>query len=105
METKRTLYRDTDNRMLGGVASGLAEFCSYDVTAMRFLFVLGLFLLQGFVLTYIVAWIIIPRKNTLRPKKFSAIQIFLLLFICFLPVLAFIGLMIFLIIETLAHPF
>ena len=30
METKRTLYRDTDNKMLGGVASGLAEYMNWD---------------------------------------------------------------------------
>ena len=32
METRRTLFRDTDNRMLGGVASGLAEYMGWDMT-------------------------------------------------------------------------
>ena len=32
MDTQKTLYRDTDNKMLGGVASGLAEYMGWDVT-------------------------------------------------------------------------
>jgi phage shock protein PspC (stress-responsive transcriptional regulator) len=40
METKKTLYRDTDDKILGGVASGLAAFFNWDVSVMRFAFVL-----------------------------------------------------------------
>ena len=43
METKRTLFRDTDNKMLGGVASGLAEYMGWDVTVTRLVFVFCLF--------------------------------------------------------------
>ena len=35
METKKSLYRDTDNKMLGGVASGLAEYMNWDVTGLE----------------------------------------------------------------------
>ena len=56
METKKTLYRDTDNKMLGGVASGLAVYMGCDVTVMRLIFAFFLFVLQGSVLAYILAW-------------------------------------------------
>ena len=62
METRRTLFRDTDNRMLGGVASGLAEYMGWDVTLVRLVFVFCLFAVQGSVLAYILAWIIVPGK-------------------------------------------
>ena len=70
MEGKRTLYRDTDNKMLGGVASGLAEHMGWDVTLVRLAFVFCLFAVQGSVLAYIIAWIIIPSKGN-APKSFS----------------------------------
>ena len=62
MEGKKMLYRDTDNKMLGGVASGLAEYMGWDVTLVRLAFVFCLFAIQGSVLAYILAWIIIPSK-------------------------------------------
>ena len=62
MEIKKSLYRDTDNKMLGGVASGLAEYMNWDVTLVRLAFVFCLFAVQGSVLAYILAWIVVPGK-------------------------------------------
>ena len=62
MEENKRLYRDTDNRMLGGVASGLATYMGWDVTLVRLALVFCLFAVQGFVLAYILAWIIVPDK-------------------------------------------
>ena len=88
METKRTLYRDTDNRMLGGVASGLAEFMGWDVTITRLVFVFCLFAVQGSVLAYILAWIIVPSKyNPSGGLGFG--KILLLLIVCGLPMILF----------------
>lgn len=90
METKRTLYRDTDNKMLGGVASGLAEYMSWDVTLVRLAFVFCLFAVQGSVLAYIIAWILIPAKGN-APKSFSFGLLILLLLICLLPIIFVFG--------------
>lgn len=88
MDTKRTLYRDTDNRMLGGVASGLAEFMGWDVTLVRLAFVFCLFAVQGSVLAYILAWIIVPNKyNPSGGLGFG--KILLLLIVCGLPMILF----------------
>ncbi len=91
MEEKKTLYRDTDNKMLGGVASGLAEYMNWDVTLVRLVLVFCLFAVQGSVLAYILAWIIIPSKyNPSGGLGFG--KILLLLLICALPVLLFMAL-------------
>ena len=88
METKKTLYRDTDNKMLGGVASGLAEYMGWDVTVTRLVFVFCLFAVQGSVLAYILAWIIVPGKyDTNGGLGFG--KILLLLFVCALPIILF----------------
>ena len=88
METKRTLYRDTDNPMLGGVASGLADFMGWDVTLVRLAFVFCLFAVQGSVLAYILAWIIVPSKyNPSGGLGFG--KILLLLILCGLPMILF----------------
>ena len=88
METKKTLYRDTDNKMLGGVASGLAEYMNWDVTLVRLAFVFCLFAVQGSVLAYILAWIVVPGKyNTSGGLGFG--KILLLLIIIGLPMILF----------------
>ena len=86
METKKTLYRDTDNRMLGGVASGLAEYMNWDVTLVRLAFVFCLLAVQGSVLAYILAWIIVPSKGS-TSNGLSFGKILLLLIICGLPMI------------------
>ena len=88
METRRTLYRDTDNKMLGGVASGLAEYMGWDVTLVRLVFVFCLFAVQGSVLAYILAWIIVPGKyNPSGGLGFG--KILLLVILCGLPMILF----------------
>ena len=89
----KTLYRDTDNKMLGGVASGLAEYMNWDVTLVRLAFVFCLFAVQGSVLAYIIAWILIPTKGN-APKPFGIGVIILLLLACIVPALLVLGFMI-----------
>ena len=86
METKKTLSRDTDNRMLGGVASGLAEYMNWVVTLVRLAFVFCLFAVQGSVLAYILVWIIVPSKGS-TSNGLSFGKILLLLIICGLPMI------------------
>ncbi len=86
METKKTLYRDTDNKMLGGVASGLAEYMNWDVTVVRLVFLFCLFAVQGSVLAYILAWIIVPSKYN-PTGGLSAGKLLLLILICGLPMI------------------
>jgi phage shock protein C len=61
MEPKR-FYRSTTDRVIGGVAAGLAEYFSLDPVLIRLLFVLFALFGGGGVLVYIIFWIVIPEK-------------------------------------------
>ena len=63
MAASKKLYRSTQNRMLGGVCAGIAEFFSIDPTLIRLIYVaLSLFTVAfpGIIL-YIVCLLIIPN--------------------------------------------
>lgn len=55
--------------MIGGVASGLADYFTIDVTIVRVLFVLAVFIPLTFpvILFYIILWIVMPDVAK-RPK-------------------------------------
>lgn len=62
---KRKLERG-DDRVLGGVCSGFAEYMDFDPVAVRLGYAaLTLFTAFAGIPFYIVAWIIIPPKNKL----------------------------------------
>lgn len=61
----RRLYRDVNNRVLGGVCSGLALFLGIDVVWVRLIMVaLAFFSGSVMVLIYIVLWIVIPPAKS-----------------------------------------
>lgn len=60
MDSKK-LTRDTRNKMLGGVCSGIGNYFGVDPTIVRVVWVL-LALGAGFgVLAYIICWLVIPE--------------------------------------------
>ena len=58
---KKKWYRSRKDKMIGGVAGGIAEYFDIDPTIVRILFVVGLFMGAGF-LAYIVLWIVVPEE-------------------------------------------
>jgi phage shock protein PspC (stress-responsive transcriptional regulator) len=61
----KTLYRNTQNQKVAGVCSGIAEYFDVDPTLIRLAWVLLTFLSWGtLILAYIIAWIIIPPKQS-----------------------------------------
>ncbi len=64
METTERLYRSKTNKVIGGVAGGLADYFNIDVVLTRVVFVLLALFGGGGVLIYIVMWIIIPSQDT-----------------------------------------
>lgn len=61
----KRLYRDVDNKIIGGVCSGLACYLGVDPTWMRILAIVGLFLSASWVaFVYILLWIVIPPAVT-----------------------------------------
>jgi phage shock protein C len=60
MNSPKRLYRSRDNRMIGGVCGGLAEYFNIDPTLVRLVFLI-LFLAAGSgPLLYRVMWVIVP---------------------------------------------
>lgn len=73
----RRLYRDIDNRILGGVCSGLGEYLNIDKVIFRVLFLV--FFVLGFIdadeglftisaLAYVILWIAMPAARTVEEK-------------------------------------
>ncbi|MFO7448008.1 MAG: PspC domain-containing protein [Ignavibacteriaceae bacterium] len=58
----KKLYRSTKDKMIGGVAAGLAEYFDIDATIVRVIFVVSLFLGGAGILAYIILWVVVPEK-------------------------------------------
>ena len=59
---RRKVKRDSYNGILGGVCEGLGEYFSIDPVIIRLMFIATSLMLGGGILTYIIAWIIIPDR-------------------------------------------
>ena len=66
-ENKRR-YRDWDNKILGGIASGLANYFGVDPAIIRILFIVSLFIGGFGLLAYLILWISIPEAKTVGEK-------------------------------------
>jgi phage shock protein PspC (stress-responsive transcriptional regulator) len=61
-ENTRRLVRRTDDRMIAGVCSGIAEYTGIDVTVVRLAAVVGAVLGFGsLIVAYVVAWLLMPE--------------------------------------------
>jgi len=64
----KTLYRSRGNRMIAGVAGGMAEYFGVDPTLIRLAWVvLAIINIPAAVIAYIVAAIVIPEKPVSQP--------------------------------------
>lgn len=61
MSTPKRLYRSRTNRMIAGVAGGVAEYAGVDATLVRLIWLVILLVAGSGLLLYILAWIIIPN--------------------------------------------
>ncbi len=73
----RRLYRSVSDRMIAGVAAGLADYLKVDAVWIRILFVaLAVFSHGLFVLVYLAAWVLVPENpadagvSTKPPSRF-----------------------------------
>ena len=67
-ETKKRLFRDPDNKAVGGVCSGLASFLNIDITIVRIIILLALLLWGSGLIVYVVLWIVVPLAKTPAQK-------------------------------------
>ncbi len=63
----RKLFREADNKALGGVAGGLASYLNIDIVIVRILFVFTAFVGVG-ILVYLIFWGVVPKASSLTQK-------------------------------------
>ena len=65
----RRLFRDPDNKRLGGVCSGLSMYFGIsDPIWLRLAFAIGFFTFGSGFLLYIILWLVIPKARTIADK-------------------------------------
>lgn len=73
-QKKVRLYRSESNKVIAGVAGGLAEIAEIDATLIRIGFLL-LFVFGGSgLLIYIILWLVMPSKSDLGTKSEDVIR-------------------------------
>ena len=65
---RKRYYRDSDEKVLGGVAMGVANYFSVDVSLVRILFLISIFFGGFGVLIYFILWFITPEATTVGEK-------------------------------------
>jgi len=62
----KKMFRSKDYRVLAGICGGIGELYSVDPKLVRLIFVfVGLVTgIIPIVVTYVVAWVVLPEKNT-----------------------------------------
>lgn len=64
----KKLFRDADDKFLGGVCAGLAHYFGMDVIWMRLIWLILFFFFGTGLLVYILLWILIPQAETTAEK-------------------------------------
>ena len=59
----KRLYRDTNNNMVAGVCSGIAEYFNIDPTLVRIVWFIAFFCAGTGLLAYFIAIAIMPAKT------------------------------------------
>jgi phage shock protein C len=62
--TPRPLSRPTGDRMLGGVAMGIARYLDVDVTVVRIVFAVLAMIGGAGVPIYVAGWLLIPEEGS-----------------------------------------
>jgi phage shock protein PspC (stress-responsive transcriptional regulator) len=66
--SEKRLYRDEDNRLVGGVCSGVGAYFDIDPVWIRLAFAFAIFALGTGFLLYLILWIVIPKASTTAEK-------------------------------------
>jgi len=63
----RRIFRDPDNRVIGGVSAGVAAYFNIDPIWIRILFIVLFFTGPG-IFIYLIMWLVIPKASTTAEK-------------------------------------
>jgi len=66
--TQKKLYRDGDDKFLGGVSSGIAHYFDVDVIWIRLAWLIAAFGFGFGFIVYPILWILLPEANTTAEK-------------------------------------
>lgn len=67
--TSKKLYKDEDNKILGGVCAGLGHYFNIDPIWVRILFIISPWITFGTALViYLILWIVLPKAITTTQK-------------------------------------
>jgi phage shock protein PspC (stress-responsive transcriptional regulator) len=64
----RRMYRDPDNRVIGGVCGGLGAYLDIDPVILRVILCVLFFVFGIGFLLYIILWIVVPEATTTAQK-------------------------------------
>ncbi|MCL1934165.1 MAG: DUF2807 domain-containing protein [Candidatus Azobacteroides sp.] len=68
-EVGKKLYRNTDDKMFGGVCSGIAAYFGWDILVVRIISIVLIFATSFWIVPfYILAWILLPGAYTAEQK-------------------------------------
>ena len=62
------MYRDPDNRIIGGVSSGMAAYWNIDPVIIRVLFIVSVLMGGLGLLIYLILYIVLPEAKTTAQK-------------------------------------
>ncbi len=60
---EKRLQRDTDNKVIAGVCSGLGNYFNVDPVLARVIFAIAFFAFGAGPLLYLVLWLVMPAKS------------------------------------------
>jgi phage shock protein PspC (stress-responsive transcriptional regulator) len=66
---KKRWYRNKEEAKLGGLCAGLSDMWDVDVTLIRLFFVAAFWTPFPIVLTYVIAWFIVPTKEEIHANN------------------------------------
>lgn len=65
---RKRFYRDGDNKVIGGVCSGLAAYFRIDPVILRILFVITALFWGGGIIVYLILWFATPEADSAAEK-------------------------------------
>lgn len=71
MNENKQLYKTSDGAVLGGICKGLSEVYNWDVSVVRLVALLLLFVAGAPFIIYIIMWLVLPNKEdvvTVNPQ-------------------------------------
>jgi phage shock protein PspC (stress-responsive transcriptional regulator) len=66
--TRKRIFRDPDDKVLGGVCSGVGSYFNFDPIWIRLAFAVSFFFFGSGLLFYIILWLVIPKARTTAEK-------------------------------------